>query len=526
MFGRVEKEEFENYKSKVGTEFLSIKNEINQLKGSFHSSLDALNTEIKSTSTVSDEVARQAAANAVESEKNVKNIERLFTSALDELNSMKQEVDKLFSSVTNIESKVVNSENTISDIVAEAQKDLSELNEKKSAVEAEYALVSERAIEFNSYLEQSKDLPSSLEATKGLMADGKKLVDSMQSLLTHALKRKGEIDELYNDIYGEDISNAEGETEHTSGKKDELDVAYIGLQSDISKLRGTVDKAIDSINLSFHDLHTKNTSDFENLLSESISRFKAVDEQLTGLLPGAMAAGLSAAYEEKKGEEIESLKSFDNAFRWAIGGMVAISCIPLLIDVYLIFWKDLDLLKVLKDTPTLLFAILPLYFPVLWLAYSSNKKSNLSKRLIEEYTHKSVLGKTYSGLANQIENLQQHGDVKAELRTKLLFNVLQVSAENPGKLITNYSKSDHPLMDALENSARLADSVSALAKIPGFSAIAAKLAAKADKLLEENTEKVRRGVDAHEELENDKKKKAESESENEDEDDNDKKKAA
>ncbi|WP_169801855.1 hypothetical protein, partial [Herbaspirillum chlorophenolicum] len=207
------------------------------------------------------------------------------------------------------------------------------------------------------------------------------------------------------------------------------------------------------------------------------------------------------AYEEKKNDEITALTSFNVTFRRAILGLVCISSIPLLIDIYLVAWKAVDLVKVIKDTPNLLLAIMPLYFPILWLAYSSNKKANLSKRLIEEYTHKSVLGKTFSGLSNQIETLQHQGDVKEELRTKLLFNVLQVSAENPGKLITNYSKSDHPLMDALENSVKLADSVSALAKIPGFSALASKLATKADDILQENTRKVQEGLSAQEVLE-------------------------
>ena len=76
-----------------------------------------------------------------------------------------------------------------------------------------------------------------------------------------------------------------------------------------------------------------------------------------------------------------------------------------------------------------------------------------------------------------------------------------MSAENPGKLITNYNKSDHPLMDALENSAKLADSVSALAKIPGFSSLANKLAQKADNVIRENSKKVETGLDVQETLE-------------------------
>lgn len=506
MFGRVDQSEFEIYQGKVSSEFLRLEREISLFKSSMQASFDALHVEIKATATVSDETAKQAAKNAIESQDNIKNIEISFSGALREVDSLKIQAEKIFSNISDIESKVKKGQGTIDEISAHAHNSVAELDAKISAVELEHVRISEKAAEFNSYLEQSKDLPISLESTKELMVECKKSTDSMQSLLNHAIKKKAEIDELYNDIYGEDISNSEGSVEHTSGKKDELDSAYSGLQKDLTQIKGVIKSVIEEINAGYRELHDEKLSDFDKLLGDSDSRFKAVDEQLTGLLPGGMAAGLSAAYDDKKNDEIDSLKSFDTAFRWAIGGMVAISCIPLGIDVYLVFGKEIDLLKVLKDTPTLLFAILPLYFPVLWLAHSSNKKSNLSKRLIEEYTHKSVLGKTYSGLSNQIENLQQHGDVKAELRTKLLFNILQVSAENPGKLITNYSKSDHPIMDALENSVRLADSVSALAKIPGFSAIATKFAAKADSLLEENTKKVRRGVDMQEALENEEKK--------------------
>lgn len=505
MFGRVEQAEFDSYKGKVSSEFDRLEKQLASYKSSVEARLEALYVEVKSTATVSDETAKQAAASAIESHANIKNIEQSFIGALEELNGLKEEAEKLIATVSNVESAAQNSKEEIEKIASQAGHSFDDLFAKKSAVEAEYASMSEKAAEFNSYLEQSKDLPHSLVATKELLADCKRLADSMQSLLNHALKKKSEIDELHKEIYGEDISNSAGETEHTSGKKDELDDSYSELIKDVGQLRSTIKKSIEDISSEFRNLHERKLSDFDKLLDESDTRFKAVDEQLTGLLPGAMAAGLSAAYEEKKTDEIKSLRSFDSAFRSAIAGMVAISCIPAGIDVFLVFGKNIDLLKVLKDTPTLLFAILPLYFPVLWLAYSSNKKSNLSKRLIEEYTHKSVLGKTYSGLANQIENLQQHGDVKNELRTKLLFNVLQVSAENPGKLITNYNKSDHPLMDALENSARLADSVSALSKIPGFSALATKLATKAENLLEENTKKVKRGIAAQEALESESK---------------------
>jgi len=112
-----------------------------------------------------------------------------------------------------------------------------------------------------------------------------------------------------------------------------------------------------------------------------------------------------------------------------------------------------------------------------------------------------VLGGTFSGLSNQIESLPRESVVRDELRTRLLFNLLQVSSENPGKLITDYNKSDHPLMDALENSAKLSDSIETLSKLPGFSAIANKLAARTEEILNNETKKVVDGLAAQDELE-------------------------
>ena len=98
--------------------------------------------------------------------------------------------------------------------------------------------------------------------------------------------------------------------------------------------------------------------------------------------------------------------------------------------------------------PNLVFAILPLYIPPLWVALSLNRKMNLSKRLIEEYTHKEVVSKTFEGLSTQIEGIKD-SKVSNELKIKLLRNILEVSTENPGNLISNYNKSEHPILDRI-----------------------------------------------------------------------------
>lgn len=114
----------------------------------------------------------------------------------------------------------------------------------------------------------------------------------------------------------------------------------------------------------------------------------------------------------------------------------------------------------------------------MWVAYSADKRIKLSKRLIEEYSHKEVLSKTFEGLSKQINDIEDT-EISLELRSRLLYNILEVSSENPGKLISDYNKSDHPLMDALDKSVKLGNAVEKLANIPGFTKLALNLEKRA-----------------------------------------------
>jgi hypothetical protein len=82
------------------------------------------------------------------------------------------------------------------------------------------------------------------------------------------------------------------------------------------------------------------------------------------------------------------------------------------------------------------------------------------------------------------------------LRTKLLYNILEISSENLGKLISDYNKSDHPLMDALDKSVQLTNAVEKLARIPGFAKVAAQMQKKAEQILKEENTKAAAGLGA------------------------------
>lgn len=475
FFG-INKEEFDAFQSSILVRLSGVENELRQRPE------DA------------EQQARNAATNATALEQQVRSSASAVQEALNELNQYKnaalQELQALQLEKTNAAAK---SEELVQQINS-SQATFSQFNEAKNNADTQIADLSQKIAQSNAFLAQSSELPEALGKTQELLQESKGLADSIKGLLSHATSRKSEIDELHKRILGQDIVVEDGKSEHIDGLKDELDKTYRTLCEQAQNLT----TSIDALTLSISNKHDQSLAErnkqFEELISKSTSRYESVNEQLIGLLPGSMAAGLSAAYEKKKEEESESLKEFEKSFKKAIFILVCISVIPLAVDIYLLAFDGKSLIDVIKDTPNLIIAILPIYFPVLWLAYSTNKKLNLSKRLIEEYTHKSVLGKTFSGLSNQIETLPHQSAVKEELRTRLLFNVLQVSAENPGKLITDYNKSDHPIMEALENSGKLSDSMDVIAKIPGFSSIAKKIAERKEKIVSFQADRVEKGL--------------------------------
>lgn len=465
--------------------------------------ISRLNREISLKVTDSEEVARNAAENAIQAELRVRGLESQFQEALNGLRqfetSAKEELDSLSFECNSAREKSEELQSSID----KTQELYSAILSAKSEVDAAKEGIHSDIDSINEALEKSKTLPDSVDEIEGILKNSEGIYANISDLLSHSASKKGEIDELRDKILGKDME-VDGAIVHVDGIKDKLERSYSDIDSRVKNLESDIQIVTDAIHFDHEKQLKKNVERFESLVSKSNARIVEVDNQLKDLLPGAMAAGLSAAYAKKKDDETDSLVKSEEKFQKSIFAMAAISGIPLIVDIYLLFGEKIGIIKVIQDTPNLLLAILPLYLPALWIAVSLNKKINLSKRLIEEYTHKEVLGKTFAGISNQIDTLNSEDGVREELRTRLLFNLLQVSAENPGKLITDYNKSDHPLMSVLDNSKKLSDSMEALSRIPGLEVITKGLVTRAAKKFEDTAKDVANGIDANAILEGDK----------------------
>lgn len=449
-----------------------------------------------------DLVARAQKA-ATDAEAILKNLSELQENGQTQAALAKSQIQAIETATGTIQATATdaNAYNTQLIALTEKCKDLLvEIEKLKEQSEQITGNISAKQTDLAQLLESSAALAAKVDASTKQLSVSTDNAAKIKSTLTQSLEHSDQIRRLRDEVFGTDEVGANGSITRIEGTVDRLKNAHNELQSAISGLQKTVDDAVGAISVD-HERRSKSQQEaFDAVINNATKENDTVVNRLKELLPGSMAAGLSSAYRAKQRVEAKSLKKLEFVFGWCIGLMTLAAAVPLAINLFITHGSGSGVESFLKFIPSLMIPMLPIYLPIFWLAYSTNKKINLSKRLIEEYTHKLVLGKTFAALTHQIQGLAGKDDVYHELQTRLLFNILQMSAENPGKLITNYSKADHPMMEALESSEKLSSAVDALEKIPGFSALANRLAKNVEAKVAEAEEKVKAGFAAADRL--------------------------
>ena len=368
------------------------------------------------------------------------------------------------------------------------------LKEKVDYINKQYGVISdnEKNIEaLESIFEDFANLQRKINSLSELLTNGEETFDKINLLLKNANDKTTNIKKLYSEIMGYDTPKEDGE-----------EVFVIGLKGKLEESYNEIEKKVDSLQNQLDFIVIDSDKNFKSKISEFEKTFQGVNNKIKSLLPDALTAGLCSAYSTKRMNEEKEENRQTRLFSIAILGMIIVSLIPFGVSIHMLVVDKVTLGDVLMKLPRMVPAILPLYIPVLWLAYSSGKRRNLSKRLIEEYTHKEVLSKTFEGLSEQISKIEDDG-ISSDLRNRLLYNLLEVTSENPGKLISDYNKSDHPFMEVLDNSVKLANSMEKFSKVPGLSKLISFWGKRADKMLENTTKKIESELDSI--IENEKK---------------------
>ncbi|MEZ8822345.1 hypothetical protein AB4562_00775 [Vibrio sp. 10N.222.54.A1] len=401
----------------------------------------------------------------------------------------KELVEELKKSISSAHETSINQQNEISQALATAESQNSELAETK--------LESESTIQgLKDLIEEKNLLSQRIETVTEQVESSEKLTKTLKTLLTSATSERKEIRQIYDDVFGHSYEDEFGEVQQVEGLKEQLESSYQKIKDDLSILSNELSKTIDTQSTKLEELVDIFNEKTDEAIASANDKYQGIVYKIDALLPTALTAGLSGAYVEKIKVEKIQLEKHEKSFFIAIVGLIICSSIPLMYSVFRVLFQGQEFVSVIKDTPTIFSLMLPVYAPILWVAYSSNKSYKLSKRLIEEYTHKEVSSKTFEGLSTQISKIGED-ESSGELRTRLLFNLLQVNSENPGKLISDYNNSDHPIIDAIDKSSKLADAINKLDNVPLVGNLLKHLNAKAQAKVEQKADEARVVLDAH-----------------------------
>lgn len=411
------------------------------------------------------------------------------------------EIDAIYKSVEDAHELVISLKDESDSNLATIKEYGSTASDKSESI-AQYheqyleskAEIDEALQELNRLVTEKDRLAVKVESLSEQVTNTELVAGKLKSLLSNATKQKSEFDTLHGEVFGFTYEDDNGEEVEQGGLKEELKDAYSKIKNDVASLNEEVSSVEQRYNEKLDSIEGQYQEGLESFISKGEKQYSSIIAQIKSLLPDALTAGLSGAYIDKIKVEKEQLDKHEVSFNKAIRWLIVCSLLPVAFSMVRVIFLSEQFASVIQDAPMIYSMMLPVYAPILWVAYSSNKSYKLSKRLIEEYTHKEVSSRTFEGLSNQIDTIGED-DTSGELRTKLLFNLLQVNSENPGKLISDYNNSDHPIIDAIDKSSKLADAINRLDNVPLVSPLLRHLNAKERNKIEQKEKDMLNVVD-------------------------------
>lgn len=201
--------------------------------------------------------------------------------------------------------------------------------------------------------------------------------------------------------------------------------------------RVSIKAQIDTVNEEF----SENYQNFKELSAQVLEQNQKENEELRDnlknmieeLVSGATNAGLAKSYEQAKNEHRQEIDKWKEAFT---------GCIILITLILLIITAVSEFQFSLSGVIQRMMLIASVNFPLIWLAYLSNKNINQNKRLYEEYLHKWSIAFSFDGMKREIKELSQ--EEKSDSVSQLLEVYLKATELNPSLTLDKVQKTDSP----------------------------------------------------------------------------------
>jgi len=181
--------------------------------------------------------------------------------------------------------------------------------------------------------------------------------------------------------------------------------------------------------------------------SKQKTKYKALNDQIESLLPGATSAGLATAYKDMKTSFDEPINKASKMFGLSIALLVVVSFLSAIESVgifYVNFVRFDEWNMVLKG----LIHKIPFYGPILWLAFYYSKRRSEYQRLQQEYAHKEALAKSYDSYKKQIEELDKEDK---EMQKTFIMKTIEAIAYNASSTLDGKHGDKMPSHTLLES---------------------------------------------------------------------------
>ena len=344
-------------RKKLWAELRSTQEKLESFIKTLSEDSDAIQTGIRSLSSKTFRAYKRI----LERDSTLDALSSSMTSRMEVVKNAEKEAVALSSSLAAAKEKVEGAVLKINDGLSSFDSNLKSLNEQSESLK-------ERLEIAEKYIEKAEGVESDLQSRFEDFSDKHK----------QGTKNYEDISKFYSLLFGYEKDDGE----IVEGRKQKLENVYAELEQKIGSTKTDAE--------AFETDYKKRCADF---IEKAKAEADAIVNKIRGLLPDALTAGLSSAYNEnRKLEEVEQ-KSQLTLFEWCIGGLMALALIPIALNLYLWIGKDFTLIQLLEKLPREMMCILPVYIPLFWLAIFANKRVNLSKRLIEEYKHKEAVSK-------------------------------------------------------------------------------------------------------------------------------------
>ena len=222
-------------------------------------------------------------------------------------------------------------------------------------------------------------------------------------------------------------------------KLEKLQLELTTLRHMLDEAKGEVEKGRQYVSAEISSI----TRDALNRAKQEVSNFLQtrnavcddVEKKFKDILQRATIGTLSEEFEKKTAFETNKFKMYRNLFYGSLGLFAILGLGMALLNWRTVptqLFEKMGAWAYLQNLPRISMFFLPVYLPLIWFACHVNKLMHQARRLSEEYVHRTVVAKTYVGLAGQVEDLVKKGVESAKsLNADLLSRTIAVLCENP-----------------------------------------------------------------------------------------------